>query len=45
MSTNVNSKNFDFIRQLAILEQDENIAIAEQTQIPFKELFGYDPFT
>lgn len=39
------SKNFDFIHQLAILEQDENIAIAEQTQIPFKELFGYEPFT
>jgi hypothetical protein len=39
------SKQFDFIHKPATLEQDENIAVANQTQIPFKELFGYEPFT
>ncbi|WP_431199636.1 hypothetical protein ACQ86K_01210 [Mucilaginibacter sp. P19] len=37
------SRSFDFIYMLAKAEQDENITIAEQANMSFKELFGYDP--
>lgn len=39
------SMRFDFIYTLAKAEQDANIATAEQTNMSFKELFGYDPLT